>query len=301
MKQRPDSQQLTMEWMATVEAPPAKIAAAPPVEITAAVPSVSPATEDNANAAARLVQTLPWDFCTTFPPVMEDAIEAGILHEEDALPVNLASLHEEQINTCLAALTDLEVIHDARRRGVDPKTGKKPRNQSKQRELHDSLSQEIMRIEHWQHTLLETYEGAFGTEAARAFDKYIRARHAGVPVVASSAPPHPPAPCELPVGKPRPSAVAAGVFGQDENGPVDPSDDEILDITQNHAQSVIELIEYWRDRTPSSTDQSTLEVREAVKQYAADFGHAAADKLLAYCRRQVALNGSGHWPVHRPR
>jgi hypothetical protein len=38
------------------------------------------------------------------------------------------------------------------------------------------------RLERWWQTVMETYEQAFGREAADAFGKALRARHAGIPV-----------------------------------------------------------------------------------------------------------------------
>src|SRR5690348_8648004 len=80
-----------------------------------------------------LVQVVRWDFRTSFPGTLDEAIEAGKLHEDDADPENLRSLHEEHARHALALLSDLDAVMDAKRRGIDPRSGKAPRT-PKQRE-----------------------------------------------------------------------------------------------------------------------------------------------------------------------
>ncbi len=298
MKRRKDSRQLTIDWnAATAAAPPAAVEAAPPA------PSMPPAPPEPVETIAydplSPVQVLPWDFQTTFPPPQQDAIDAGVLSEEDAEPQNLAALHAEHTATLLAALKDLDAVHDARRRGVDPATGKAPRSQKKKQELPDKLSREIERLERWQQTLLDTYEAGFGATAAQAFNKYVRARHANIEIIVQPVIAEPPA---LPPVLPTPTALResmnAGVFGEDENGPVDPSPEEVLDITKNHAEALTELVEIFRtSSSPFTRQQSSVQVDEAVQKYAADFAQAAANQLLAYCHRQAILNRSA--PLHR--
>jgi hypothetical protein len=70
-----------------------------------------------------LVQHLKWDFCDSFPQPTEEAIEAGIISDEDLTPGNIRAIHDEHAREMLAMLRDLDAIMDARRRGVDPSTG----------------------------------------------------------------------------------------------------------------------------------------------------------------------------------
>ena len=77
---------------------------------------------------------------------------------------------------------------DARRRGVDPVTGKSPKSHAARERLRKLFDSEPARLERWFQNLMDTYESAFGPDAADAFDKAIRARHAGIQVVAGEMP-----------------------------------------------------------------------------------------------------------------
>jgi hypothetical protein len=286
-----------------------------------------------------LVQILPWDFMTTFPELMEDAIDSGIVSEEDAEPENLKSMHEELARQLLQVLTDQDDIADARRRGVDPKTRAKPTSRGGTERLKTFFETEPVRLGRAWQALMGTYEAAFGDEATEAFSKAIRARHAGVRVVTEEqskpksekqidVPTVPPAVvsstdsedaegfhvrtargnglrviARLPVPRPLAQAVAAGNFGHDERGAVNPSADEVREITENHAEVIIDLLgEQRQAKRSGEADQvrKSVEVQAAVMKYAEDFGERAAEQLLAYCRRQNLINESS-WnaPGHR--
>ena len=95
--------------------------------------------------------------------------------------------------------------------------------------------------------------------------------------------------------RPLPAAVAAGHFGQDENGPVNPSADEVREITVNHAEELTELLADLREAERRSLNEAERRWRSelvdaAVKKYAGDFGDHAGQQLLAYCRRQMLIN-----------
>ena len=204
-----------------------------------------------------LLQVLPWDFRTSFPQPMEEAILNGTLQPEDAEPENLASLHEEHARHGLALLHDLDAVTDARRAGVDPRNGKAPRT-PKQREVLEKLyKEELPRLEREFDTLIDVYEEVFGADAAGAFRKTIRAWHAGVEVI-GEAPPTPRALTE---------SITAGVFGVEEDGtPVNPGDVEVAAITECVADALM-------DR------QDDPEREELLKKYADDFGPKAAEEL----------------------
>ena len=291
MKRRDNRRQLTLDWTAAVSTEVAKPAAAEPASAAPAKTGEVPAATTEQMSP---IQILPWDFQTTFPAVLPDAVEAGAIDEDGCLPENLAALHAEHAAEMLMALQELDAVHDARRRGVDPATGKVPKSAAKRRVLSATLDHEIQRIERWWQTLLSTYEAAFGSEAGEAFGKFVRARHAGIEVIAD--------PKLAPLPSPRPNrtmpqpaaarqSVQAGVFGQDENGPVDPSEDEIFDITKNHAQAVTELMELFQAAGRSEDREAAVrEIKVAQKKYAEDFGEAAAEQLVDYCYLQVVLN-----------
>jgi hypothetical protein len=229
-----------------------------------------------------LVQHLRWDFKESFPPPLPEALDAGILTDEDAEPENLRAIHDEQGRQLLATLRDLNFIGDARRRLFDPMTGEVARAPEEQERLRKRLFGEAQRLELWWQTLIDTYAQAFGEEAADDFGKAIRARNAGIdivvdarpgtrdaapkmegsapiaaPVIESKAPgdsglrkplvrkaPHPrTVTARFPVPRPLSAAIAAGHFGRDENGVVRPSAAEVRAITLQHSETLIELLE----------------------------------------------------------
>src|SRR5271169_4341781 len=57
-------------------------------------------------AEQSLVQRLRWDFRESFPQPLPEAIEAGIISDEDAEPENLRAIHQEQARALLATLRD---------------------------------------------------------------------------------------------------------------------------------------------------------------------------------------------------
>jgi hypothetical protein len=232
---------------------------------------------------APLVQRLPWDFKTSFPQPLDEAIDNGVLDESDRQPENLKSLQENYAAQCLATLAALDKVTDARRKGVDPGTGNKPRTHASRERLRKYLAEEPARLEHTFDVLLDTYAEGFGQDAAEAFKKAIIAWHAGIDVALESdkPPTEPPAQPKharrlsscLPVPKPLRSSVMAGVFGQDERGKaIRPSAAEVRSITENEAERMREM--------------NDTELSAAVAKYAEDFGPKAAAQLERYVRRQ---------------
>lgn len=293
-----DPDQLQIVWTR----PPAEMASRP----VPAVPNVRP------DGPRPLVQRLRWDFRSSFPEPTPEAIEAGILADEDVELENLRALHAEHGRQSLAVLEQLEVVHDARRRGVDPETGTLPRTAAARERLSRRLADEPARLERWWNTLMDTYESGFGPEAADAFGKALRAWHAGIDVVADDTrrpTPEPAAIAELaparrdtsrprdsarivarlPVPRPLPTAVDAGRFGRDGDGcPIRPSSCEVREITEQHAEKLIGLLS--RDAR-SVPDPERLHIQEAFRSgiaaYAEDFGTRSAEQLEAYVRRQA--------------
>jgi hypothetical protein len=212
---------------------------------------------------------LKWDFRTSFPPPLEAAIEAGKLDESDVLPANLKSLHQEYEGTMLGILADLDVISDARRRGVDPSTSKPPRTEKRRIALEQRFKDEPSRLQHALEVMIDAYAEGFGDEAAGEFRKAIVARHHGVDVLADSP---------VPLREPLAASVNAGVFGHEEDGsPVNPSVEEIDEIT-------LDLAERLQDLPDDSPKRAEL-----FQQYAADFGQEAAAMLDEWLRRRAKL------------
>jgi hypothetical protein len=270
-----DPSQLQIDWSS------GESASAPAnIKTAASVPNAEPAgTRD----VAPLVQRLPWDFKTSFPQPTDAAIDKGVLDETDLEPNNLKSLHENYASQCLSVLAARDKVMDARRKGVDPGTGRKPRTHASRERLRKYLAEEPTRLDHTFDVLIDTYAEAFGQDAADAFKKAIIAWHAGIEVAeeCNDSPnnrPVQPRPAQrisscLPVPKPLRSSVEAGVFGHDERGkPIRPSAAEVREITEREAERM--------------TDMNDGEMQSAVARYAEDFGSRAAAQLERYVRRQ---------------
>jgi hypothetical protein len=282
-----------------------------------------------------LVQRLRWDFRESFPEPLPEAIDAGIISDEDAEPENLRAIHQEQARALLATLRDQYFIGDARRRLFDPRTGRTPNTPEDKERLQKQLLSEAQRLDLWWQTLIDTYAQAFGEEAAEAFGTAIRTRNAGIDIVVETGsatpavapqledsapaaarasepkppgdyasrkpevrkPPHPrTVSARFPVPKPLSAAVAAGHFGEDDNGVVRPTAEEVRSITLHHSEKLIDLLatidQARHSCIPSEVGRLEELFRSAVAAYAEDFGQAAADQLAAFARRQACLRSS---------
>jgi hypothetical protein len=262
---------------------------------------------------------LPWDFQNTFPQPTPEAIDAGVISDEDATPENVRAIHDEHARELLAVLSDLDTVLDARRLGVNPRNNKKPMLQPAKERLQKFFETEPDRLQRWWQNQMDVYETAFGAEAADAFGKAIRAWHAGIEVTAEQ--PHavtstPAAAAQeapvrpriqkqaqadhhesrrivarLPVPRPLPSAVAAGRFGQEENGkPVRPGAHEVRAITEQQAETLIGLLDTLACAPATGKDALQSQFSAVIAAYAEDFGQPAADRLEAYVRRQAELD-----------
>lgn len=326
---RPDARQLPIAWAAPAAGPaaaPATTAAAEPTtahvadEARAINPAAAAEGPKPDAVASPIVERLPWDFATTFPPPLPDAIDAGVIDAADADGENLSALHADYAGQMAAALREADRAADAARAGkgvaatAKPGPGRRP----------------------WFDVLAETYAAAFGGDAAAAFARAVRARHAGIEVVADgrhrnrveasspavAAGPTPAITVEattprvagrvrkrarprrsveddayidaddgVPVPRPLPAAVAAGKFGYDEHGrPVDPGPDEVWAISEAQAERLAGLL---GDRDAAHRRRKMMEfarldgqLRAATADYAEDFGDAAAERLLAFARRR---------------
>jgi hypothetical protein len=280
--------QLSFDWVAAN-------AATDPLMVIPNTPQPPPT--EATDSPAPLVQRLPWDFRDSFPQPTPEAIEAGIVAEEDLSADNIRAIHDEHARELLMVLHDLDAVRDARRRSVDPTTGKAPRTSAAREKLQSLLEKEPQRLEQAWQSLMGSYESAFGSQAADAFAKAIRARHSGIEVVAESAPAiaetkvnnaePTPEPVEsvkhrsrvrskrhesqpdrkelrrvvarLPVPKPLPEAVAAGRFGlDDDQRSIRPGPDEVRAITENHAEKLIELLGTIPERIDPGNDAHPL-------------------------------------------
>ncbi len=263
-----------------------------------------------------LVQHLKWDFVTSFPEPTPEAIDAGVISNEDTTPEGIRAIHDEHARELLMTLHDWDAVLDARRRGVDPVTGKPPSTNAASERLQKLYVAEPERLERWFQNLMDSYEQAFGGEAAEAFGKAIRARHGGIPVVAEKPSVDPVeisredadksirrrvrksvyrteprrTLASLPVPKPLPTAIAAGQFGlNDEGKPIRPGSHEIREITLSHAEKLIDLLDALASGSATGKEMIRTQFDEGIAAYAEDFGPHAAARLEAYVRRQASL------------
>lgn len=124
---------------------------------------------------------------------------------------------------------------------------------------------------------------------------------------------------ELPIATPLPAAVAAGVFGQNLDGPMELDAEEIAGLTAEHAHEMIVLLSdiqavenAMRDGTDPATGRTPRTAKaaarlaesnprelarlqqayaDAVAAYANGFGEDAASTLDDWVRKVVADNG----------
>ena len=101
----------------------------------------------------------------------------------------------------------------------------------------------------------------------------------------------------LPVPRPLPAAIAAGRFGQDEDGhPIRPAADEVRAITESQADKLIDLLDALKPAhgKPAIADKLPEAFGAILAAYAQDFGERPARQLEAYARRQSSLEDSPH-------
>lgn len=86
---------------------------------------------------------------------------------QTTVPENLKALHEAYAGQCLATLAVLDKVLDARRRGVDPTIGCKPRTHAACERLRKYLVEEPARLEHTFDVLMDTYADALAGRRRR--------------------------------------------------------------------------------------------------------------------------------------
>ena len=316
-----DSNQLHINW-AGGDADSPTVATVTPVNTEPAAPALA--------ESRTLVQRLKWDFKTSFPQPTDQAVDEGVIDAADLTPDAIRSIHEEHARQALGALHDLDVVMDAKRRGVDPRNNRKPMLAETKQRLQTFLETEPARLDRWYQTLMDTYADTVGADAADQFSKAIRAWHAGIQVVGDGQPNRPVRVTEpsghapgmdepvekpikhrvtrrppeqrriiavLPVPKPLPAAVAAGNFGQEENGKlICPGAHEVREITKRHVEKLIDLLDTIQLAGGSCMPTEAIRLQglfdTALTAYAKDFGQHAANQLEAYVTCQAALDPS---------
>jgi hypothetical protein len=103
----------------------------------------------------------------------------------------------------------------------------------------------------------------------------------------------------MPRPEPLSQAIERGHFGEDEDGPVTPSAEEIDAITEHHTERLIELLVRIKqvklalskpcgDRARIYREKDLIEgqFKSALAMYAEDFGQEAANQLEMYARHE---------------
>jgi hypothetical protein len=109
----------------------------------------------------------------------------------------------------------------------------------------------------------------------------------------------------IPTPEPLAQAIEKGHFGEDEDGPVTPSAEEIQAITEYHAERLVALAgnlgEVKRMLAQPASDKARVyrekdliegQFKSALAMYAEDFGQEAANQLETYARHEAKRNAA---------
>jgi len=169
--------QLAFEWASTTRRN----------EGTNATPTdVNPTNSASADGELSLLATpnnaldqtanLPWDFHNSFPQPQPEAVAAGVI-DDDNLDAGLRSLHREHALQCLSLMADLDALSIASDKGIDPRTGKRPRTDKQRARVAALLKNEPTKLRGELDDAMEAYANAFGDTAALAFRSAIESWH----------------------------------------------------------------------------------------------------------------------------
>lgn len=269
---------------------------------------------------------LPWNFAETFPPPLPEAVAAGKLGEEQLTPEQNASIHQEHAAELLGLLEQLEAVENAKRTGVDPRNGKTPRTAQTRERLARYLEAAPAEIMREFDGLMDVYEDAYGSDAANSFRQAIEARHKNIPIHVVSLPesegegsagdstpaesdnvtqetPEYEVSRDMPIAAPLPEAVERKAFGEDEFGPIEPSVEEVKELTghivmrmQEALDRLEELDDSLANGNGSSRDSLVREkdcalsaFQSSIGLYIEDFGEEAGRRLENWVK-----NNRGH-------
>lgn len=285
-----------------------------------------------------------WDFLNTFPNPRGDAVQAGLFGMDELTGDQIRGIHIERAAECFSLLVELTRINEARLTRVDPRTGSKPRTANTRKRLDEFLNSEPRRLTRDFNHLMAVYEDGFGEDAAKAFRMHLLSAHpkayleqVGDPeyeepiATVITPPPDPGMGAEtdlehradnqtsssenpLPTPRPLPEAMGRGAFGRDEDGVVDPSEEEVEEITQRHGEKLIEVLERLQQTDDrllrmNGGDAHLLCEREgihseymaALSAYGEDFGSDSRMRLDAWAQSELRLQadeGGSYEPGH---
>jgi len=112
-------------------------------------------------------------------PPLASAIEHGVFGATTAGPIEpdedeIQAITAEQARELMSLLADLQSVEDALRTGEDPRTGKVPKTPETQTKLREYLEREAPRLATAYGDSLAAYTNAFGDDAARRLDFWVR-------------------------------------------------------------------------------------------------------------------------------
>ena len=131
----------------------------------------------------------PWDFRTSFPRPLQQALTAGLLGDEEPTTEHIEALHLEHANELLGILDSLDALQHAKETCTNPRTGNRPRTTAGQERLDEQFEREPIELRQRFEDLLAVYADAFGSDAARAFGEWVQAIHCN-PSLRPAAPDH---------------------------------------------------------------------------------------------------------------
>jgi hypothetical protein len=269
------------------------------------------------SAVERPVLRLRWDFKNNFPQPLPEAVDAGQLTAEDTLPHSVQAIHQEHGRRMLGALCDLDAAADRCRNNpaVPAAASDELSEPTRLKRWYASLL-----------GLYEEWFGKEAAEAfdraVRAWHAHVEVVVDRKPPVAKISPPSQPmaenspvidaeiveppvvatvvpAPrlpgpiasrviARLPVPRPLPIAIEEQHFGVDDDGkPIRPSADEIREITEAHAEKLVELLETSRPAQLPVKNDLLDQYHTGITAYERSFGERAARQLEAYVQRQA--------------
>jgi hypothetical protein len=119
-----------------------------------------------------------WDDVPIAKPLSR-AVEHGVFGMTAEGPIEpdeegIRAMTEEQAREMLWLLRDIQAVEDSLRTGEDPKTGKTPKTPEAQAKLRENLEREEPRLKQAYANALSAYADAFGDEAGKALDLWVR-------------------------------------------------------------------------------------------------------------------------------
>lgn len=248
-----------------------------------------------------------FDFKTTFPSPRQDAVDAGVFGAEELDDDSIRGIHHEHALELLSILADLDAIAQARLDGTDPRTGRSPRGAAARERLTRFFDEEPPRLQSHFESLIAVYADAFGERAAEQFEAHVRTRYQKRDFEEELE-----QRCRMPVPEPLAEAIEKASFGmEDEQTPVDPSREEVHDITEHHGARLVELLEQLedqladataeqRDKLISEKDRARSGCQGVLALYAEDFGEAAARQLESWAKAQLGVTTLTRPPPELP-